>query len=305
VNRSATPEPPVVDATAHLVEARLAEVEPGGEAGASTWHSDWPPDAALPVESYRREMAAAGVDRAVLVTTMRAYGCDNRYAADLAVADPVTFAGVGNLDVLAPGAVDTLTRWVTERGMCAVRFYGGTSIDAVDWLGNPMAASAWRCAGRLGVAVSAQRTRISTLPALAAMLERFPEVPLVVYSLADPPVADGPPFRAAEPLLAMARYPRVYLNLSVRNLDAVAGGGSAAVFFEVLADRFGAGRIMWGSYSMFRGARAGGAGAPSLGEIVERVRGAFSFLSAVELAQVMGGTAWSLYRREPDVGPAG
>lgn len=280
----------MIDSTVHLVEATA-----GSATARRAWPSDWPVDAALPVEAYRAEMPAAGVDGGVLVTTVRAYGYDNAYAVDVAAADPGRFVSVGNVDVLAPGALDTLTRWVEERGMRGARFYGGDSTDAVEWLGDPRAAAAWRRAGELGIPVSAQRTRTETLPALASMLARFPEVPTVIYSMADPPIADGPPFAAAEPLLAMARYPQVHLNLSVHNLDAVARGPRPSAFLEVLADRFGSGRIMWGSYALFRGARAR-AGAPSLGGVVEQVRAAFGFLPPAELDMVLGGTAWSLYR---------
>jgi L-fuconolactonase len=278
--------PVVVDANVHLTAASGY----GEASGACGWPSDWQPGATLSADSYAREMAASGVTAAVAVTSIRVSGFDNAYALAAAGRDERLVA-VGNVDVLARRAPPTLAAWA-ERGLRGVRFFGGAHTDAADWLDDGRAIAAWRRAGELGLPVSAQRTRLNTLPALAAMAERLPDVAVVIHSMADPPIRGGPDFADAQPLLAMARFPRVYLCLSMRNVAAAAGTG----FFEALVERFGPHRLMWGSYSLFGGSRSGVA-APTLAAIVDGVRDAFAFLPPADLDWLLGRTAWSLYGR--------
>jgi predicted TIM-barrel fold metal-dependent hydrolase len=128
------------------------------------------------------------------------------------------------------------------------------------------------------------------------MLGRFPDVPLVIYSLAGPPMDGGAGVDPA--LLDLARWPAVYLNASPRNLQPATDPASpqAALLAEIV-ERFGPDRLMWGSYSMFRDARSAGSEQPTLAELVQTARTAFDFLAPDERAAVLGGTAWSLYGR--------
>jgi predicted TIM-barrel fold metal-dependent hydrolase len=90
---------PVIDGNVHLV----ADGQPEGT-NTGTWRSDWAGGQTLTVEEYEKAMAAAGVGRAILTTTVRRDGFDNSYTAAAAARDPHRFAYVGNFDVLAPGA---------------------------------------------------------------------------------------------------------------------------------------------------------------------------------------------------------
>ena len=56
---------------------------------------------------------------------------------------------------------------------------------------------------------------------------------------------DGPPFIGAAPLLALADHPGLHLKVTSHVLEAA--GAHAAAFVELLVDRFGAERLVWGS----------------------------------------------------------
>lgn len=274
----------IVDGNVHLVASADAK---SGAAGA--WRSDWPDGQTLTAQAYEKAMAAAGVAQAVLTTTVRRDGFDNSYTADAAARDPHRFAYVGNFDVLSAGAPAVIEEQARRFAMAGARFYGGTADDAAAWLDDGRAAAAWGIAARLGLVVSAQRTRAGTLGPLRAMAEKFPEVPVVVHSAADPALGAGAGPSEADEVCALARCPNVLVMLGSKNISA-AGDTAARGFLERLVGAFGPGRVMWGSYALFAGARLPGT-APSLGDLVANVRERLSFLSPGDLSWVLGGTA--------------
>ncbi|HEX7159742.1 MAG TPA: amidohydrolase family protein [Trebonia sp.] len=271
----------IVDGNVHLAGA-------AGGAALDAWRSDWPDGQTLTARAYEKAMAAAGVARAVLTTTVRRDGFDNSYTAAAAARDPHRFAYVGNFDVLAPGAPAVIEEQARRFAMAGARFYGGTADDAAAWLDDDRAAAAWGAAARLGLAVSAQRTRAGVLGPLRAMAGKFPGVPVVVHSAADPALGAGGPSEADE-VCALARRPNVLVMLASKNISAV-GDTAARDFLERLVGTFGPNRVMWGSYAQFAGARLPGA-APSLGDLVANIRERLSFLSPEDLSWVLGGTA--------------
>lgn len=273
----------VVDANVHLVAD-------AGRAGIRGWASDWPPHRSLTVEAYRGAMEAAGVTRAVLATTTRRDGFDNTYTVAAASTD-ARFAPVGNVDVLAPAAVATIERWAAA-GLRGIRLYGGSLEDASAWLDDARAAEAWRRAGELGLAVSAQRTRARALEPLARMAGRHPDVPVVVYSAGDPAFDDGGSSPEVDALVALASRANVFLLFSASALRSTAAGLGA--FLERVAGAYGPKRLMWGSYSLFRGARSAD-DAVTLDDLVAAVRERFAFLGEEGLSAVLGGTAASLF----------
>ena len=278
----------VVDANVHLVAS--------AEAGAplSAWPSDWPPGQSLSAESYGRTMAAAGLARAVFVTTTRRDGYDNSYTFASAANDPSRFAAVGNLDILEPDALEKLEAF-SDTGARGVRFHGGKATNADSWLNDPRAAAAWGAAAALGLVVSASRTRVTTIPSLRAKADRFPSVPIVVYSAGDPDYDESGTSVEVEELCTLAGRANVYLLFSVDNLEPTDGRAKGVDrYLERVAARFGAGRLMWGSFSKFAGARAP-ADAATLAGLAETVRSRFGFLSPSEQALVLGGTAESVY----------
>jgi predicted TIM-barrel fold metal-dependent hydrolase len=103
------------------------------------------------------------------------------------------------------------------------------------------------------------------------------------YSIASPPG-----FGIAESLAPFTDMPHVHFKVTDINFDRLEDYHyDSAQFVRALADRFGAGRLLWGS-------DVGQSPAP-YGEKVERLRHAATLLSADERAQFFGGTALRLY----------
>src|SRR5436190_5167695 len=127
----------VVDTHVHVVgdESRYPLNPPGV---GSNWFREAPVD----VEEFSRLMDEAGVDRAVLVQAMGAYGFDNDYVLDAAATDPSRFKSVVIVAGDPDAAAAKLRTLATERGADGVRLFALGD----DWIGAPEAEVIWRTA---------------------------------------------------------------------------------------------------------------------------------------------------------------
>jgi predicted TIM-barrel fold metal-dependent hydrolase len=117
-------------------------------------------------------------------------------------------------------------------------------------------------------------------------------VPVVIHSAGDPALGT----EQVDAMCGLARQPNVLIMLS----GATGTGGDAGrAFLERLAGAYGPGRLMWGSYALFAGARLP-AGADSLGDVLAGVRERLGFLGPGDVAQVLGGTAQRVFWPEDD-----
>ena len=246
----------------------------------------------LTAEDYVRQMDAAGIGRSVAATSTKRHGFDNAPVADAAGRFPGRIAPVGAIDVLAPAAADALGYWVRERGLRGMRCFGGSSADADGWLGDERCAGVLARAASLGTVVSAQRTRISTVPPLIAAVRPYPGLRFVVYSAAAPVVGESGRSADVDVLARLAAVDGCHVSVSVANARATFSAAAGySRFFEVLCERFGVQRVAWGSYSLFTGAEPH----DSLGSVLAEMRASFSFLSPGELSWVLGRTAAQLF----------
>ena len=100
--------------------------------------------------------------------------------------------------------------------------------------------------------------------------------------------ADGPPFAAAAPLFALARYPNVHLKLTHRpNEASKKGNATSEAFLGRAVKEFGASRMLWGSN--FPAAK------PPLPELIAMARNALSFLPQQDQDWIFFKTAQKLY----------
>jgi L-fuconolactonase len=130
--------------------------------------------------------------------------------------------------------------------------------------------------------------RVAGLPLLETVLKRFPKVRVIIDHFARAEAAGGPPFAAAAPLFALARYPNVYLKLTHRPIEAaMQGRATPETFLGRAVQEFGASRILWGSN--FPAAK------PPLPELIAMARKALSFLPQGEQDWIFYKTAQSLY----------
>jgi predicted TIM-barrel fold metal-dependent hydrolase len=278
----------VVDIHPHVIAADhtrypLAPVE----GGLSAWARERP----VTCEQLVAAMDAAGVDQTVLVQAATAHGYDNRYTADSAAAHPDRLAWVGTLDALAPETPDQLTYWVRERGMAGLRVYtaGSTMAGQAPSLGDPASFPTWERARELGIPVCVQM-RPEGVPALHALLDRFPDVRMILDHFGRAPLEDGPPYAAAAALFALAAYPNVYVKLTTHTYqEATRGRSTPRAFLARLVGAFGAERIAWGSNFP--------ASEGSLADLVALARDWVSFLPTADQRRILGETALALYPR--------
>ena len=275
----------VIDSHTHVIsqdEAAYPVAPVGGH------RSEWSLARPVSHEALVRAMDEAGVERAVVVQASTVYGHDNRYVLEAVRAHPERLVGVYSINVLAPDAVDALQRW-QDAGLFGFRLFttGSTMPGQAAWLDDPASFPAWEWAQAQGAPICLQMTA-EGLPALAGMLERFPQVRVLLDHLARPDLSDGPPYAAARPLFDMARYPGVHLKLTNRTLAAAAQGASTpAELVRLAVDRFGAERIAWGSN--FPAAQG------SLASLLEEARRALADLPATQQEMIFSGAARRLY----------
>jgi len=250
--------------------------------------SDWSRERPVSMEQMIAAMDQAGIAKSVLVQASTCYGHDNSYMADAVAAYPNRFTGVFSIDVLAPDAPEKIRHWVGRR-LTGMRLFtaGSTMPNQADWVDAPRSFPAWECAGELGIPVCMQMT-VKAIPQLIRMLERFPNVRVILDHLAKPTLSDGPPYTGASDVFRLADYKNLYLKLTPRTVaEAQTGKATHATFFPLLVSKFGASRIAWGSnYPASEGTLLG---------LLEMTRSALSVLSAEDRDWILARTALTLY----------
>lgn len=250
--------------------------------------SEWSQTRPVDTDGLLEAIDQAGIAKAVVVQASTVYGHDNRYVVDTVRAHPTRFVGVYSIDALAPDAVERIDHWQAQ-GLAGFRLFttGSTMPGQSDWLGHKDSFPAWAHAEKLGIPVCLQMT-MEGLPALRALLERFPAVRVLLDHCARPDLSDGTPFAASQALFDMAAFPGVYLKLTNRTLAAATAGKSTPQdFLARVIDTFGAGRIAWGSN--FPAAEG------SLPTLVATAHEALSGLSPGDQAMIFSGTAATIY----------
>ncbi len=141
---------------------------------------------------------------------------------------------------------------------------------------------------KLVVSVYAGTEHLATVAALA---ERFPDVPILLDHMAHPDVAGGVKAATFQTLLDLERFPR--LAVKVSGYSYYSGQGypytDCAELFRALYDRFGPTRLIWGSDFPHVLLKIG-----YRRSLLFQQR-AYPFLSQADLDLIMGGNAAELY----------
>jgi predicted TIM-barrel fold metal-dependent hydrolase len=251
---------------------------------------EWMGERAVSAARLLEVMPQAGVGQAVLVQYSSVHGYVNDYAVDTARLHPGRFAAVCTVDPSLAGAADTLRYWVRERGAAGVRLRAAAREGPLDYV---TAEPIWRAAGELGIPLCVhlmQNGQAAGLPLLRGMLDRFPEVTVVLDHAGNPPWQEGPPFYGAGPVIELARYPRLVIKFATINIERLqAAQLEPRIGLELLVGAFGAERIMWGSdMPNTPGAYP---------DMVRHMQAAMAGLGPTEQAAIMGGTARRVYPR--------
>ena len=276
---------PVIDIHPHVIATDNVRypLQPLG-GNQSTWSRDRP----TPYDKMIEAMDQAGVAKSAIVQASTAYGHDNSYVAEAIAARPKRFTGVFSIDMLAADNVNKMKHWLA-RGFSGMRLFttGSTMPGQATWFDDPRTFPAWQHASDTGTPVCMQMTP-QGFPQLRGLLDRFPNVKIILDHLARPQLIDGPPFTADQEFLALSRYPNIFLKLTPLNVSpANWGKATPETFFGALMEAYGANRIAWGSnFPATEG---------TLQEILGKAQATLGFASASDREWIFGKTALTLY----------
>ena len=255
--------------------------------------SDWSKERPVTVDALIAAMDEAGVAKAAVVQSSTCYGYDNSYVADSVARFPGRLTAVGSVDLLAPDAPETVRQWL-YRGVAGLRLFTGGSTKAFDAssLDDPKSFPVWELLGEAGLSMCLQ-VDPGGLAQVAGLAKRFPRVKIVLDHLGRPDVTDGPPYRKAASLFALAPFENVYLKLTPRIFgDVKRGEASAESFFPRLVEVFGSRRLAWGSnFPTSEG---------SMADNLAVAKASLAALSAQDRDWVFAKTAQTLYPRLAD-----
>ena len=190
---------------------------------------------------------AAGITASVLVQAAPTVA-ETRYLLDIADVSGGRVGGVvGWVDLAASDAVATLESFASNRLFKSVRPML-QDLPEVDWILRPEVQAALSRLPALGIRFDAL-VKPAQLPALLKMLERNPDLDVVIDHGAKPDIARGAWEPWASLLRAAALHPRVHCKLS----GVVTEAGSQWTvdtlrpYVDHLVECFGAHRMLWGS----------------------------------------------------------
>lgn len=276
----------IIDIHPHILSAddRAYPLAPVGGT-ISGWASTRP----VTAEQLLQEMDHAGVARAALVQASTAYGYDNRYVLDSAAAHPDRFVAVGCIDPLAENAAATVRAAAETPRLAGIRLFttGSTLPGQASWLNAAEADPFWGAAADTRLPICVQM-KVAGMPQLIDVLERFPDVVVVLDHMAYPSIAPGSERAAFEEIEPLAAHRGVFLKMTMRNTVPLAEPETdAALFLDPLIAAFGADRIAWGSNFP--------AAEQPLAELIDLAQTALVALSEPDRASILAGTARRLY----------
>jgi len=185
-------------------------------------------------------MRANGVARTVIIQVIH-HRYDNSYLAYVLKRYPGTFHGVCRVDPLDAAAPDHLSR-LTEQGFRGVRISPAGDASG-DWFNGPLMPPLWKRCVDLKIPMTLLAP-IQRMPGVGVLLERWPELIVVIDHMADCPV-DRP--AELKKLIALKRYPKVFVKIShTWSLSKQSYPWfDAQELVKRLYDSFGPKRLMW------------------------------------------------------------
>jgi predicted TIM-barrel fold metal-dependent hydrolase len=262
---------------------------------AHPYQSDFkPPRLAGTVEMLLKEMNAFGISHCVLVQVIY-HGWDNRYLAQCLKAHPGRFRGQGLIDPTDPKVAERLEFWMSHHGLSGMRFSPIYYPGKDEWLNARTSNALWQKAEELK-AIFNFFIATAQLSRLEEMVRRFPRVRVVIDHLARVDLKASDPLPEFKKLLALARYPNVWVKVS--ELSVLSPSGKYPyhdTFASVkrLYESFGPDRLLWGTG--FPGATRAQAGRPTLQQELDLVRKEIPFFTAGDREKLLGRNASKLW----------
>jgi L-fuconolactonase len=196
----------------------------------------------VPVEVLLAQMEVAGIDQAILVQYMGQ--TDNRYLESVCQHHPGTFAPWGWVDTTQADATSRMVEAVERHGMVGFR------VPASARSAGPNPFEFWGKLQELGMVVSLCGDRDTFgLPETAELVERHPGIRFRLEHLGHPRFDENDPFPRYQKVLALSRFPNVFIAYS--GLYAASRQGypymDVIPFLRMSYESFGPRRILWGS----------------------------------------------------------
>jgi L-fuconolactonase len=261
------------------------------------WLDGFPPlNRAFGLADFERASEPEGVTASVLVQVLASTGETEEFLALAAGSGPV--AGVvGWADLTSPAVADEIARLRALPGgdrLAGIRHLVQDEPDP-DWLRRPEVRRGIRAVGAAGLAYDLL-VRPAQLPAALAVTGEEASVRFVLDHGAKPDIASGRREPWASLISDLAARPNVTCKLSGLVTEAGPGWRPAQIapYIDHLLDRFGPGRLIFGSDWPVCTLAA------SYGDVIALARNALaSRLGPAELNAVFAANAVAAYRLEP------
>ncbi len=253
-----------------------------------------PPRIPASVGRVVAEMDAKGVTHCVLVQTIN-HGWDNRYLYHCLKAHPTRFRGQGLIDPESRDVAAKLAEVMKVPGMSGVRFSPMYYKGKDGWLNAKASDRLWEKADELG-AVFNFFIASEQLPKLEDMVRRHPKVKVVIDHLARVDLEAKDPGPEIRKLLALAKYPNVYVKVSelmILSPSKKYPYRDTYPLVKKVYEAFGADRLLWGTG--FPGATRAQADRPSLDDELALIRKEIPFFTAKDRAKILGENAAKLW----------
>jgi len=248
-------------------------------------YRDFLPDDLAPL------LAVGAIDRTVLVQAAESVA-ETEFLLKLADATPLVGAVVGWVDFASAGAPAEIERLSRRPRLAGLRPMLQDLSDA-DWILHDEVQPAIRAVAAAGLRLDAL-IKPPQLPAIRRLLDRYPELPVVIDHGAKPQIAAGVIEPWAGHMRAIARDSGAVCKLSGLATEAAPGWGVDTLrpYVDVLLEAFGPSRLMFGSdWPMLTG------NGDYLGWLAA-AEALTADLTDAERADVFGGTAARFYGLE-------
>ena len=203
-------------------------------------HRDFGPDDAAPL------FAAAGITGIVLVQAAPTEA-ETEYLLSLATQDHLVRGVVGWIDMTGRDAPDRLAALARNPILRGIRPMW-QDIPDDDWMLRPEQAPAYRAVLDLGLTLDAL-ARVRHLRHLPRLIERHPDLPIVIDHGAKPDIAGGEFAAWRDGIKAVASFPHVRCKLSGLLTEAPGDATLDTIwpYADALLELFGPDRLMFGS----------------------------------------------------------
>lgn len=253
------------------------------------------------IEVLIEEMDANGVDGCVIVQSIH-HQWDNRYVAHCLKEHPRRFRVQGLIDPTKPGVEEKLEYWVREHNFSGVRLRPIYHRENDAWLTAESSYPLWEKATKLD-AIFNFYIGTEQLPKLETMLRHFPKVRVAIDHVSQIDLKADDPRPEMEKLLALAKYPQVWVKVS--ELASVSKSGAypfedAYPWVKLVYDAFGADRLLWGTGYPGPKARAD-AKRPTVAEELELIREKIPFFTEEDKRKILGANAAELWSFPKDL----